>query len=136
MGFLDRATSKMKTSVSTTSNKVSENREVGKIESQIKEERNKVKGAYEAIGKEYYRYATDNDESHKAAMDSLVKDINESRKLIEEYEAQIDEIRANAKSERDSIRAEADAKLREKAEAEQQAKAEKLKAERESDDLF
>ena len=136
MGFLDSAKNKAKSTFSTTSNKYDERKEVGKIESQIKEERNKVKSLYETIGKEYYRYTFDGDESHKANFDSMIAQINESRKLIEEYEAQIEEVRAKAKEERENIKAEHDARAREIEEADAQARAEKEAARKENDDLF
>lgn len=136
MGFLNKAATKTKTSLSTSSNKISESREVSKIESQIKDEKNKVKANYELIGKEYYRSTTDKDPSHKKLIEEYVDQINESRRLIEEYERQIEEVRAAAKEEREAMRAEADAKIREKEAEEEAARAEKAKQKKEEDDLF
>lgn len=136
MGFLDKTINKTKASMSTSSNKLNESREVSKIESQIKEERNKVKENYELIGKEYYRFTVDGDESHKKNFDTYVEQINESRKLIEEYEKQIEEVRAAAKEERENIKAQADARHREIEAEEEAARAEKQQQKKEQDDLF
>ncbi|MBR2254736.1 MAG: hypothetical protein IJ856_02800 [Candidatus Methanomethylophilaceae archaeon] len=136
MGFLDKAINKTKSSLDSSSSKRTENKEVSKIESQIKEESAKVREKYEMIGKEYYRYTYDGDEAHKANFDKWIEEINESRKLIEECEAQIEEIKANGKAERENIKAEAEARAREIEEADQQAKAEKAKEKRGKDDLF
>ncbi len=136
MGFLNKTINKTKASFSTTSSKVSENREISKIESQIKAEGTTVTEIYTTIGKEYYRYTVDGDESHKANFNSLVDEVNESRHLIEEYEAQIEEVRARAKEERDSIKAEAEARQKEIEEAEAQSRAEKEREKKENDDLF
>ncbi len=136
MGFLDKTINRTKSSFGTTSNKVSESREVSKIESQIKEERNKVKSSYETIGKEYYRYTVDGDESHKENFDKLIAGINESRRLIEEYEQQIEDIRAAAKEERENIRAQEEARRKEIEAEEEAARAEKERQKKENDDLF
>jgi len=135
MGFLEKTINKTKATMSTSSNKLSETREISKIESQIKEEKNKVKSNYEMIGKEYYRFTVDGDESHKKNFDAYVDEINQSRKLIEEYEKQIEDIRSTAKEERENIKAMADARDREIESEDEAAKAEKQKQKKE-DDLF
>jgi hypothetical protein len=136
MGFLDNAKNKAKSTFNTTSSKYDESKQVRALESQIKDERNKVRELYETIGKEYYRYTVDGDESHKNNFDSMIADINKSRELIEELEGQIEDVRAKAKEDRENIKAEADARAREIQEADEQARAEKKAAEKEKDDLF
>lgn len=134
MGFFDKTVSKTKTAFGSTSSKMSENSEVRKVESQINAEKNKVKSNYELIGKEYYRYTVDNDESHMDEIKSLVAQVNESRDLIEQLEAQIEEIRQNAKQEREDMKAAAEARQKEIEEQEEAKRQEKKKQDK--DDLF
>ncbi len=136
MGLLDKTINKTKSTFNATTNKLGETKEVSKLESQIKDERNKVKGTYETIGKEYYRWTYDNDEEHKKTIDSLVAQINESRTLIEQYEAEIEEIRQKGKEERYNIKADADAKDKEIDAADEQKRADKQREKKEKDDLF
>lgn len=118
------------------SSKFNESKDTSKIQSQIKAEKAKVKECYETIGKEYYRFTYDGDESHKDCFDSLVKQINDSRKLIEEWEAQLDEIKSKGAEERENIKADRDAKLEEIEASDAEAKAEKERIRKEKDDTF
>ena len=136
MGLFDKTISKTKTTFGSTSSKVGESNEIRKLESQIKDERNKVKETYEVIGKEYYRYTVDGDGSHEDTINKLVDQINESRKLIDDLEAQIKEVRQKAKEERETMKAEAEARQKEIEEAEEQKRLEKKRQEKENDDLF
>ncbi len=136
MGLFDKTINKTKSTISTSGNKMSESKEINKLESQIKTERNKVKEIYEQIGKEYYRYTRDGEESHENTIKSLVAQIDEARTLIEQYEAEIEEVRQKAKEERESIKAAAEARQREIEEAEEQKRLEKERERKEKDDLF
>ncbi len=136
MGFLDKTIEKTKATTKSMSSKFNEGKDANKIESQIKAEKQKVRDLYETIGKEYYRWTYDGDESHKDCFDSLVSQINQSRKTIEELEAQLDEIRTKGKEERDNIKAEHDAKMEEIDAADAEAKAEKERIKKEKDDTF
>lgn len=136
MGFLDKTITKAKATAKTTSNKYNESKDARQIQSQIKAEKDKVKECYETIGKEYYRFTVDGDESHKDCFDGLVDQINESRKAIEDLEAQLEELRVNAKMERDDIKATHDAKIQEIEANDAAAKAEKERLKKENDDLF
>ncbi len=136
MGFLERTIEKTKASTKSMSSKFNESKDTSKIQSQIKAEKAKVKECYETIGKEYYRYTYDGDESHKDCFDSLVKQINDSRKLIEEWEAQLDEIKSKGAEERENIKADRDAKLEEIEASDAEAKAEKERIRKEKDDTF
>jgi len=132
MGFLD----KTKATFSSTSSKVNESSEVRKLESQIKDERAKVKDNYELIGKEYYRYTVDNDEAHMEEIRKLVDRVNDSRKLIEEYEQEIENVRQKGKEDRESMRAEVEAKQKEVEDEKEAKRQEKKREEKENDDLF
>ena len=132
MGFLD----KTKATFSSTSSKVNESSEVRKLESQIKDERAKVKDNYELIGKEYYRYTVDNDEAHMEELRKLVDRVNDSRKLIEEYEQEIENVRQKGKEDRESMRAEVEAKQKEVEDEKEAKRQEKKREEKENDDLF
>lgn len=136
MGFLDKTITKAKASAKATSSKYNESRDANKILSQIKTEKEKVRGCYETIGKEYYRFTYDGDESHKDCFDGLVNDINTSRRIIEDLEAQLAELRAKGQEERDSIKADTDAKIEEIESAEAESRAQKDQARKDKDDVF
>ncbi|MBE6522756.1 MAG: hypothetical protein E7Z62_06500 [Thermoplasmata archaeon] len=136
MGFFEKTLEKTKASTKSISSKFNETKDTSKIQSQIKSEKEKVKECYETIGKEYYRFTYDGDESHKDCFDSLVQKINDSRKLIEEWEAQLEEIRAKGSEERENIKADRDAKLEEIEASDAEAKAEKERIKKEKDDTF
>jgi len=113
MGFLDRASNKVKSVTNQTISKFDESSEVNKINSKIREEKNKVKANYSAIGKDYYRYKRDGDEAYIQDADKLVTEIEESRILIEGYEKEIEDIRARRQEERNSIKADEEARRQE-----------------------
>ena len=136
MGFLDKTITKAKAAAQTTSSKYSESRDVSKIRSQIKAEKDKVRECYETIGKEYYRYTYDGDESHKDCFDELVARVNASRKLIEELEAQLEDTRARGQEERDTIKADHYAKIEEIEASDAEARAAKDQMKKEKDDVF
>ena len=136
MGLLERTASKVKSSVATNKSSLNEMKEVNNLQNQIKAERNKVNEMYTTIGKEYYRWQFEGDESHKKNCDDLVADINQSRKLIENLEAQIGDIREAGKEERSTIKAETDAKLEEIQAADEEARAEKERLRKEREDPF
>jgi len=136
MGFFEKTIEKTKASTKSLSSKYNESKDTSKIKSQINSEKAKVKECYETIGKEYYRYTYDGDESHKECFDGLVAQINESRKLIEELEAQLDEVRASGAAEREEIKANRDAKVAEIEASDAEAKAEKERIRKENDDTF
>ena len=136
MGFLDNAKNKAKSTFNTTSSKYDESKQVRALESQIKDEKTKVRELYESIGKEYYRFTVDGDKAHKNNIKPMIEDVNKSRELIGQLEAQIEEVRTKAKEDRESIKAEADARSKEIEAADEQARADKKAAEKEKDDLF
>ena len=136
MGILDKAINKTKSSINTSSTKVAETKEVSTLEAQMKEEKSKVRDLYEDLGQEYYRFTVDKDDEHKKNMLTLIDKINESRKIIEDCEAQIEDVRDKYKEERENIKAEAEARDKEIDEADEQARAEKEAAKKEKEDLF
>ncbi len=136
MGLFDKTSSATKSLFGGSGTKINEASEVKRLEAKINDERAKVKDTYELIGKEYYRYTVDGDGAHEEAINKYVEQINDSRKQIESYEAQIDEVRQKAKEERENLKAAAEAKQKEKEEEEEALRQEKKRIEKEKDDLF
>ena len=136
MGFLEKTLEKTKASTKSMSSKFNESKDTNKIQSQIKAEKAKVNECYQTIGKEYYRFTYDGDESHKDCFDSLIQQINDSRKLIEEWEAELEDIKSRGAEERENIKADRDAKIEEIEASEAEAKAEKDRIKKEQDDTF
>ncbi len=136
MGFLDKTITKAKATAKSTASKYNESRDASKIASQIKAEKEQVRECYETIGKEYYRFTYDGDASHKDCFGDLVERINVSRKTIEDLELQLEEIRARGQGERESIKADQDAKLEEIETTDAEAKALKEQMKRDKDDVF
>ena len=112
MSFMDKAIYKTKSFTQNTQSKASESAATNKLNSQIKDEKKKVKDHFAMIGKEYYRYCGDQDEAHIKEMDRLVDEVNESRKRIEEIEAEIEEVKAKAEAEREESKRIAEERIR------------------------
>jgi hypothetical protein len=136
MGLFDKASSGTKSLFGGSGTKINEAGEVKRLEKMIADEREKVKETYELIGKEYYRYTVDGDGAHEEAINKYVDQINNSRKLITEYELEIDDVRQRAKEERENLKAAAELKQKEKEEEEEALRQEKKRIEKEKDDLF
>jgi len=112
MSFMDKAIYKTKSFTQNTQSKASESAATNKLNSQIKDEKKKVKDHFAMIGKEYYRYTGDQDKTHLDEMDRLVEEVNDSRKKIEELEAEIEEIKAKAEAEREESKRIAEERIR------------------------
>ena len=134
MGFIDKVATKSKSAMKRADSKMGESIDVGKIKSKISDEKNKVKENYMNIGKKYYKYSKDGSPELMGEIEDLVAAIDESRKLIEQYEAEIETVKAKGKEEREGIRAQADAELAQKEAA--KAEAAKEAEAKDDDDLF
>lgn len=132
MGFLDSAINKTKSVAQQSKNSVNSSIEQSKIKDKINKEKSKVKDIYVDIGKEYYRYTQDKDDSHIDTMDKKAAEVDECRKLIEQYEAELEESKVKSQERKEAIRAEEDAKSKEI----DAADSEKRQQKREEEDLF
>ena len=132
MGFLDSAINKTKSVAQQSKNSVNSSIEQSKIKDKINKEKSKVKYIYVDIGKEYYRYTQDKDDSHIDTMDKKAAEVDECRKLIEQYEAELEESKVKSQERKEAIRAEEDAKSKEI----DAADSEKRQQKREEEDLF
>lgn len=112
MSFMDKAIYKTKSFTQNTQSKASESAATSKLNSQIKDEKKKVKDHFAMIGKEYYRYTGDKDEAHIDEMNRLVDEVNDSRRKIEELEAEIEKVKAEAEAEREESKRIAEERIR------------------------
>lgn len=112
MGFLDKAMNSVNAAIDTSSSKLDETIEVEKLESKIREQKKIIDNLYMEIGVEYYNNTKEKSKEHKAKMDENIEKIDTAKNIIDELQAQIDNLKSSEKEKRDNIRAEKDAKNR------------------------
>lgn len=118
MGFMD----KMKLAAKNADSKAGEAVDKSKYKSKIYEEENEIKKLYSKIGEAYYTAKTE-DKDASADLDAMVKEIDDRKAKIVEYEVKIKEIEEAGQKEREQNKAEAEAaaKAREEAKAAKEA---------------
>ncbi len=110
MGFLDKAVNKTKSVAQQADSRLGQDIDVGKVQSKINDEKKTIRENSVKIGEEYTAYRKDNDSAHMDTMNKLADECIEAQKKIEEYEKEIEDIKAKGHEEREGIRAEEAAK--------------------------
>lgn len=97
MDFLDDLSKKITSAGQTAAKKTKEIAELTKLNAKVSEEERKLRDTYVAIGKLYVSLHSD---TYEADFGDLIAALHEGEKQIEEYKAQIHEIKGVVKCEK------------------------------------